>query len=166
VGKYLDIFNSVAVKEPDCDISDISDKTRTSACTESEGHNRQDTFGRFGRFGRTFTELERRCPEYVDVADWKQALEDSRRFLAQWHDQAEVLGWAARDIFGLHKPPDRPRPNYRRLSRYDETGLVWLLRGRPVAALTEATAAIRNPTGAITTYRKANKPAPGSLGDR
>jgi hypothetical protein len=61
--------------------------------------------------------------------------------------------------------PDRPHPSYRRLSRYDETGLCWLLQGRPVVALTEATAAIMNPTGAITTYRKNNKPALGPVGD-
>jgi len=46
------------------------------------------------------------------------------------------------------------KPSYRRLSRYDETGLCWLLQGRPVVALTEATAAIHNPTGAITIYRR------------
>jgi hypothetical protein len=56
-------------------------------------------------------------------------------------------------------------PNCRRLSRYDETGLIWLLKGRPVVALTEATAAIENPTGAITIYRKNNKPALGPVGD-
>jgi hypothetical protein len=31
---------------------------------------------------------------------------------------------------------------YSRLSRYDETGLIWLLQGREVAALTETTAMI------------------------
>jgi hypothetical protein len=51
-------------------------------------------------------------------------------------------------LFGLHTPPERPHPSYRRLSRYDETGLVWLLQGRPVVALTEATAAIQGSTGA------------------
>jgi hypothetical protein len=51
--------------------------------------------------------------------------------------------------------------SYSRLSRYDETGLIWLLCGREVVALTEATAAIQNPTGAITIYRRHNKPALG-----
>jgi hypothetical protein len=32
-------------------------------------------------------------------------------------------------------------------------------------ALTEATAAIQNPTGAITIYRRHNKPALGPVGD-
>jgi hypothetical protein len=68
-------------------------------------------------------------------------------------------------LFGLHMVPDNPAPNYRRLSRYNETGLVWLLRGRPVVALTEATAAIEHRTGVVTIYRKNNKPPLGPLGD-
>jgi hypothetical protein len=51
------------------------------------------------------------------------------------------------------------------LSRYDEAGLIWLLNGRPVVALTASEAAIREHSGAIVTYRKFNKPAPGPLGD-
>jgi hypothetical protein len=39
------------------------------------------------------------------------------------------------------------------------------LRGRPVVALAERTAAIENPTGAITVYRKNNKPTLGPVGD-
>ena len=58
--------------------------------------------------------------------------------------RARTLGWTARELFGLHALPARPHPNYRRLSRYDETGLIWLLGGRPVVALTETTAAVRS----------------------
>jgi hypothetical protein len=66
----------------------------------------------------------------------------------------------------LHSPPTNPHPSYNRLSRYDCTGLCWLLQGREVVALTEATASIRSPhTGSITVYRKHNKPALGPLGD-
>src|SRR5262249_46838966 len=100
-----------------------------------------------------------------DVADWQQAVEDGRRFLAQWGERAEVLGWTARDLFGLAAVPGKPFPNYRRLARYDETGMIWLLRGRPVVALTTDTAPMQKPAGAITVYRKHNKPALGPLGD-
>src|SRR5262245_31057787 len=41
----------------------------------------------------------------------------------------------------------------------------WLLCGREVVALTEATAAIQSSTGAITIYRRHNKPALGPVGD-
>jgi hypothetical protein len=117
------------------------------------------------RYGRAMTALESRCPYLIPVDRWKQAIADGQPFLAHWGDQAEALGWTARDLFGLQKPPEKPHPSYSRLSRYDETGLIWLLQGREVVALTEATAAIQNPTRAITVYRKHNKPALGPVGD-
>ena len=119
----------------------------------------------FGRIGRTCKVLEQRRPDHVPIGRWQQAVEDSRRFMARWGKQAEALGWDAKGLFGLHKPPARPHPSYRRLSRYDETGLVWLLQGRKVVALTETTATIQNPAGAITIYRRHYKPAFGPVGD-
>jgi hypothetical protein len=101
----------------------------------------------------------------VEADRWEAAVKDGRRFLTQWGEQAEALGWTARDLFGLAPVPDQPGPNYRRLSRYDETGLIWLLRGRPVLALTQGTAAIESPTGTVTVYRRHNKPALGPVGD-
>ena len=118
----------------------------------------------FGRIGRTCKVLEQRCPDHVPAMRWQQAVEDGRRFLATWGKQAEALGWTARDLFGLQTPPAKPHPSYSRLSRYDETGLIWLLRGREVAALTETTASIRSAAGNITIYRKHNKPALGHPG--
>jgi hypothetical protein len=116
-------------------------------------------------YWRTLTVLEAVCPNLVQVDRWQQAVEDGRAFLETWGKQAESLGWSSRDLFDLHMAPPRPHPSYRRLSRYDETGLIWLLQGRLVVALTDSTAAIENPTGAITVYRKNNKPALGSAGD-
>jgi hypothetical protein len=43
--------------------------------------------------------------------------------------------------------------------------LIWLLQGRPVVALTDSVAAIENPTGAITIFRRFNKPALGPTDD-
>jgi hypothetical protein len=68
-------------------------------------------------------------------------------------------------LFGLHEPPAKPHPSYSRLSRYDATGLLWLLQGRRVIALAETTAAISTPSGGTVTYRKLRKPAYGPLGD-
>lgn len=101
----------------------------------------------------------------MEADRWEAAVEDGRRFLTQRGTQADALGWTARDLFGLAPVPDQPRPSYRRLSRYDETGLIWLLRGRPVLALTASTAAIESPTGTVTIYRRHNKPALGPVGD-
>jgi hypothetical protein len=162
--KYLEAFRQAARKTQTCEKSEVSEKRG-----EGEGLNSLNTLFSpfpFGRFGRTFSALEARCPEHVDVPRWKQAVEDGRRFLATWGSQAEAMGWTSVDLFGLHQPPERPHPSYSRLSRYDCTGLCWLLQGRPVVALTETRASIRNPkTYTVTTYRRLNKPALGPLGD-
>jgi hypothetical protein len=89
---------------------------------------------------------------------------DAQRFLASWGDKALALGWTESELFGLHDPPARPHPSYCRLSRYEPTGLLWLLRGRRVVALTADTAAIETASGVVV-YRKHRKPALGPLGD-
>ena len=60
--------------------------------------------------------------------------------------------------------PQQPAATYQRLSRYDATGLIWLLQGHPVVALTKGEAAIQR-DGAVVVYRKDRKPALGPLGD-
>jgi hypothetical protein len=79
-------------------------------------------------------------------------------------EPAESLGWTARDLFGLHEMPDTPHASYRRLARYDRTGLIWLLRGAVVVDLTERAATICRHSEAMTTYWRAGRPAP--LGER
>jgi hypothetical protein len=158
MGKYLDILRRADEGDPisnsdaqSYDINDINDKRG---------------FGRLNRFCRTFSALESRCPDLVPPARWQQAIKDGRAFLARWGRQAEALGWTARDLFGLHQPPTKPHPSYSRLSRYDETGLIWLLDGRRVVALSEDRAAIQSPSDNVTIYRKLNKPALGPVNDR
>jgi len=159
MGRYLDILRQAEAQG--CDISDISDKRVSEPVREVPEYS----FGRFGRFSRTFSALEARCPDLVPADRWQLAVDDGRAFLARWGGQAEALGWTARDLFGLHTPPAKPHPSYSRLSRYDEIGLIWLLCGRPVVALTAASAAIQSSTGAITIYRRFHKPALGPVGD-
>jgi hypothetical protein len=118
------------------------------------------------RYWRTFAHLQLKPPALVDVARWQICMRDGSKFLARWGQQAEGLNWSCADLFGLHTPPARPHPSYWRLSRYVCTGLIWLLEGRPVVMLTEATAAIENPaTGTTTLFRKNYRPALGPLGD-
>jgi hypothetical protein len=118
------------------------------------------------RYRKTFAALQMKPPALVPVERWRQCVEDGSKFLARWDEQAHALDWTARDLFGLHTPPEQPHPSYNRLSRYDCTGLCWLLQGRRVVALTEATAAIENPaTGNITVFRKNMRPAYGPPGD-
>jgi hypothetical protein len=119
-----------------------------------------------GRYQKAFTLLLVEPPAHISVERWQRAVEDGRNFLATWGEQADALGWDSRDLFGLDIPPGDPHPSYSRLSRYDNTGFCWLLQGKEVIAMTADTATIRNPsTGAITIYRRFNKPALGPLGD-
>src|ERR1700737_3966147 len=116
-------------------------------------------------FVRVFEILQSRCPDWVPVDRWQQCVEDGKRFLAQWGGLAEVSGWTTRDLFGLAPVPDNPHPSYRRLSRYDETGLIGLLEGCEVRAVPATPPTIQRPSRSTTTYRKKNTPAPSALGD-
>jgi hypothetical protein len=165
MGKYLDILRRVETQRDQYDQNDINDQSRPLT-----GYGKH--FGRLGRLCRSsapyeaaMDALERQCPERIEPDWWQQAVEDGRRFLDRWGEQAAALGWMTPDLFGLAPMPEKPAPNYRRLSRYDQTGLIWLLQGRPVAVLTDATASIKNPSGAVTIYRRHNKPALGPVGD-
>ena len=117
-----------------------------------------------GSLPAAFDALERECPAFID-GPLAAGSRGRSAVLGRWGEQAQALGWTARELFGLHTVPERPAANYRRLSRYDETGLVWLLRGQAVIALTETIAAILQGATAVLTYRKLNKPALGPLGD-
>jgi hypothetical protein len=94
------------------------------------------------------------CPDHVPADRWQQAIADAEAFAAEWGEQAHALGWTDADLFALHTPPAKPASSYRRLSRYDCTGLIWLLQGRPVIELTETAATIRAASGATLTFRR------------
>src|SRR5215831_10202088 len=117
------------------------------------------------RYRRTFAHLQLKPPALVEVERWQQCVRDGGRFLAKWGEPAQALNWSSADLFALIEIPEHPSPSFNRLSRYDRLGLIWLLQGREVIALTEATASIRNPTRSITVYHKHNKPALGPVGD-
>src|SRR5277367_5857314 len=99
MGQYLDIVERV-IKERAGQLPARNDRNDQSP-------QRPD----FGRFGRTLGVLERRCPAHIDFADWEQAVADGRVFVAKWEQQAEALGWAPNDVFGLHPVPDKPAAN-------------------------------------------------------
>lgn len=157
MGRYLDILQRTIR-----DKSDEGDKTPL-------GRNTDPTFGRLGRFGRTreqrgqaaLATLERRCPSHIDRDRWEMAVSDGRRFLAEWGEKAAALGWTEGDLFRLADVPRTPGPRYQRLARYDQTGLVWLLQGCRVVALTETTAVIATKNSTLS-YRRRNKRALGN----
>jgi hypothetical protein len=84
----------------------------------------------------------RTYPEHA----WQQLIMDAERFLDDWAAQATALSWPAWELFGCH----RRAP----WGRIQGMGLVLLLRGDEIAALTAAEAVIRTPTGARQTYRR------------
>ncbi len=64
----------------------------------------------------------------------------------EWAGQAHRLGWEVADLFGVH--PTKPTV------RFDCMGLVPLLRGRAVVALTDDSAAIKTASGGSLTFRR------------
>jgi hypothetical protein len=88
-----------------------------------------------------------RPPENVPVRHWGQFVEDVGRFLeSDFAPVAAVLGWRALDLFGA----DRDRP----FTRIDQAGLLWLLNGDRIVALSENTATVKTRTGAPQTWRR------------
>jgi hypothetical protein len=113
-----------------------------------------------GPYGFALAALRAKCPDYVPEDRWHQAIVDAAMFISEWGAQAEAFGWTERELFGLHPVPERPAANYSRVSRLDGSGLIWLLHGRPVIALTENEATILAASSASLMYRRH-----GTLGD-
>ena len=103
---------------------------------------------------------------YVPEDRWHQAIADTASFISKWGERALTLGWMEHELFGLHPMPERPAANYSRLSRLDDMGLLWLLKGRAVVGLTATEASYRCPSGATLTYCRENKPSPQTLMDK
>ena len=87
-----------------------------------------------------------RPPHRWPVGAWPQLVADAEAFCRDWAEKALFLGWAEWELFGCHW-----RAPWHRL---DGMGLVLLLRGKELAALTSAEAVIRTATGAHQTYRR------------
>ena len=114
------------------------------------------------RYGRVAAVLEARCPDLVPADRWQLAVDDGRRLLASWGEQAEALGWTARTCSAFtsrRRCRTRATAACPAMTRPASSGCY---RAGTVVALTEATAAIQSSTGAITIYRRHNKPALGS----
>jgi hypothetical protein len=77
---------------------------------------------------------------------WEQMIVDAERFLDRWAEQAAALGWPGWELFGCH----RRAPWY----RIDGMGLLLLLNGASLAALTATEAVIRRTSGAHQTRRR------------
>jgi hypothetical protein len=83
----------------------------------------------------------------VPLSRWQRFVDDVGRFLdSPFCAVASALGWTAYDIFGC----DRDRP----FARIDQEGLLWLLNGDRLIALSENTATVERRTGARQIFRR------------
>jgi hypothetical protein len=95
---------------------------------------------------------ERRRPDWMMSDRWEMLLHDAERFLDRWSPTAHAMGWTTLDLFGTH--PTRPAV------RFDVMGLLLLLQGGEVIALTAEGASIRRPSGAVLRFPR---PAAGGV---
>jgi hypothetical protein len=84
--------------------------------------------------------------DWLSPEQWRGLLCDAENFLTRWGSAAHLLGWTSLDLFGVH--PIAPA------ARFDVMGLIPILNGAEVLALTSQTATIRRSSGAIHTYRR------------
>src|SRR5262249_55476243 len=96
-----------------------------------------------------------RVPQSIAPQHWRQVVDDAALFLSYWGAAAASLGWGTLDLFGAH----RLRP----LARYDAAGLVVVLDGAEVVALTVDCAEIRTRSGALQHYRRRPFNEPGRV---
>jgi hypothetical protein len=73
-----------------------------------------------------------RPPDDMPQRRWLRLIDDCAAFLdGGWPAKAAALGWGPAELFGC----DRDRP----FARVDQQGLLWLLNGRRLIALTAET---------------------------
>ncbi|OPH84129.1 hypothetical protein [Nitrobacter vulgaris] len=95
---------------------------------------------------------ERASPDWMMPDRWEVLLHDADRFLGRWSSTAHAMGWTALDLFGVH--PTQPA------RRVDVMGLLLLVQGGEVIALTAEGALIRRASGAVLRF---SRPSPGGV---
>jgi hypothetical protein len=94
-------------------------------------------------YGPALAELRSKCPEFVEHARWQQAITDGENFLAARGASAYRLGWTTNDLFGLPPVPSDAARSHRRLAR-DDIGLIWVLQGSQVGAMSAREAYVQD----------------------
>jgi hypothetical protein len=91
-------------------------------------------------------------PADVPNGRWHRFIDDCEMFLdSGWARRAAALEWVPLELFGC----DRAKP----FARVSRQGLLWLLNGRPLLALTGDIAAIAGSTGGrLIYYRRPAEP--------
>jgi hypothetical protein len=95
---------------------------------------------------------EREGPDWMSPDRWEMLMHDAGRFLDRSSSTAGAMGWTTLDLIGVH--PTRPAV------RFDVMGLLLLIQGGGVVALTAESATIRRPSGALLRFPR---PAAGGV---
>ena len=132
-----------------CGDAAVQFEERAAIIEEGSGARRE--------WAEAFAQLDcARPPADVPSRRWRQFIDDCGRFLDDgWPARAIALGWKPLDLFGA----DRVKP----FARVDQAGLLWLIAGGTLVALTATTATIETQTGARQTYRRCAGPADRAL---
>jgi hypothetical protein len=80
---------------------------------------------------------------------WKTMAADAGAFLERWGRTAHLLGWDVLALYGVHS--NAPA------ARFDVMGLIPVLNGGRVIAITKEGATFRAPSGATLTYRRTDQ---------
>ncbi len=164
---YLALFREM-------DLPDSQDQTLLDKRDKRDKSPPDDPFGTFGTFGTEVSDYEERaaitenlagvprewaeafakvqCAAHLDGYSperWLALIDDGGRFLDRWAARAMDLGWSAVDCFGLD--PKAPE------ARVDKMGLVPLIDGREVVAITDASAVLQGWNGSHMTYHRRNR---------
>jgi hypothetical protein len=101
--------------------------------------------------------LDPACPPCdIPPMRWLRFIDDCGRFLDEgWAARAEALGWGPLDLFGCNR--DKP------FARISQAGLLWLLEGRKLLALTADTAVFATQSGGKLTFYRQQLEAGGVL---
>jgi hypothetical protein len=94
-------------------------------------------------YAKAFAAIQAHPPADVPRHRWDMFVNDAGLFLDAWGLQAARLGWTVADLLGL----DALKP----MERYDRQGLLWMLHGERVVALTSGEARF---SGGLAYYRR------------
>ena len=92
--------------------------------------------------------LDAKAPPDCSAERWSKALHGLQSFVSKgWGDQAALLGWTTVELYRV--PP--------LWSRIDLTGAAFLIGGRRVIAVTEASILIETPSGSRLKFRRVGR---------
>ena len=138
------------VSQPPCD-NDVIEGSQLSAqvadvANVATGESQPKQHPALSRWACGLTQLDPSIPRGdVPPKQWQIFISDAAGFLnCPWAIRAIELGWGAHDLLGC----DKERP----FARLDHAGLLWLLEGRMLVAVTTESAAIATPSGGRLTY--------------